>query len=251
MPVHHVGRHEALNDIEVFFVDLVKSWALLDAEEEATPRLSPSDNERVSAMADREAARLWRTARIATRIVLERAGSEALRRLNFEIETGGRPRLAGAPHFNVSHTGEAALIVVSKDKQAGVDLERKERRIRMSGDRRQRIIEAAQRMGAQRALSSASDTDVIVAWVRLEAAAKALGSGIGRLLTEQGVVGGGPTARTRGSAIDLEIRDLIVEDHFVAAVAAQRLPEKIDVLSFPADNLDGFIRGKSQPVSGT
>lgn len=244
MPAHHEGPHEALYDLEVFFVDLVKSAALLEAEEEATPRLSPSDNERASAMADREAARLWRATRIATRIALERAGGQALRRLNFEIETGGRPRLAGAPHFNVSHTGGAALIVVSKDMQPGVDLERKERRIRMSDDRRQRIVSAAQRMGAEQALSPASNTDVIVAWVRLEAAAKALGSGIGRLLTEQGVVGGSRTARAQGSGFDLEIRDLVVGDHFVAAVAAQRLPERIDVLAFPADNLVGFIRGK-------
>lgn len=254
MPAHHKGRIEAQNnqnDLEVFFVDLIKSVACLEAEDETTPRLSASDNERASAMADREAARLWRATRIATRIVLERAGGEAIRRLNFEIENGGRPSLAGAPHFNVSHTGEGALIVVSKVMQVGVDLERKERRIRMSDERRQRIVSAAQRMGARQALSPACDTDVIVAWVRLEAAAKALGSGIGRLLTEQGVVGGSRTARAQGSGFDLEIRDLVVEGHYVAAVAAQRLPERINVLSFPADNLDGFIRSKSWPVSGT
>ncbi|MBY0559984.1 phosphopantetheinyl transferase [Hyphomicrobium sp.] len=244
MPAHNEGRDKAPNDLEVFFVDLVKSAALLEAEEEATPRLSASDDERASAMADREAARHWRATRIATRIVLERAGGDAFRRLNFEIETGGRPRLAGAPHFNVSHTGEAALIVVSKEMQPGVDLERRERRLRMSDERRQRIISAAQRMGARQALSPASDTDVIVAWVRLEAAAKALGSGIGRLLTEHGVVGGSRAVHAQDSEFDLQIRDLVVGDQFVAAVAAQRLPERIDVTLFPADNLGGFISGK-------
>jgi 4'-phosphopantetheinyl transferase len=239
------ARIEAQNEFEVFFVDLVKSAALLEAEEEATPRLSASDNERAGAMANREAGRLWRISRIATRIVLERAGGDALRRLNFEIEAGGRPRLAGAPHFNVSHTGDAALIVVSKDVPAGVDLERKERRLHMSDERRQRIIRAAQRMGADQALSAASGSDVVVAWVRLEAAAKALGSGIGRLLTVHGVVGGSRTARAQSPGSDLEIRDLVIRDDYVAAVAAQRLPERIDVLSFPADDLDGFIRGSS------
>jgi 4'-phosphopantetheinyl transferase len=246
MPAHI----EVQNELEVFFVDLVKSAALLEAEEAATPRLSASDDERAGAMTDREAGRLWRATRIATRIALERAGGDALRRLNFEIEAGGRPRLAGAPHFNVSHTGEAALIVVSKDMPAGVDLERKERRLHMSDERRQRIIRAAQRMGADQALYAASGSDVVVAWVRLEAAAKALGSGIGRLLTEQGVVGGKRNERSQGSGYDLEIRDLVVGDHYAAAVAAQRLPERIDVLSFPADDLDRFIRGSSQPVSG-
>lgn len=232
---------KAQNDLEVFFVDLVKAAALLEAEEEATPRLSVSDNVRHSAMADREAGRLWRASRIATRIALERTGGPGLRRSDFEIEAGGRPKLAGAPHFNVSHTGEAALIVVSKEIPVGVDLERKERRLRMSDERRQRIIAAAQRMGSDQALSAASDTDVVVAWVRLEAAAKALGTGIGRLLTEEGVVGGKRNERPQGSGYALEIRDLVVGDDYVAAVAAERLPERIEVLSFPADDFDGFI----------
>jgi 4'-phosphopantetheinyl transferase len=244
MPAEYL---EAQTDLEVFFVDLAKSAALLDAEENAIPRLSASDNARASSMAaDGEGRRLWRSARIATRIVLERAGGVGLRRLDFEIEEGGRPRLAqGAPFFNVSHTGEAAVIVVSKEMPVGIDLERKQRNLNMSVKRRQRIIAAAERLHPNRPLSTASDTDVVVAWVRLEAAAKALGTGIGRLLTEEGVIGGKRKNRAQSSRYALEIRDLPVGDDYVAAVAAKRLPEIFEVLSFPANDLHGFIPRKS------
>lgn len=236
-----------MGDFEVVFVDLVKSASLLDAEEKVTPRLSSSDSARVASMSgDSEGRRLWRNARIATRIVLERAGGPGIRRADFEIEPGGRPRLAaGSPWFNVSHTGGAALIAVSKTTPVGVDLERKQRSLKMSGDRRQRIIASAERFGADRQLSAIHDADVMTAWVRLEAAAKALGIGIGRLLTEQGVVGGKGKSRPQDAVYALEVRNLDAGNDYVAAIAAERLPEKLEVLPFPADDLTGFIPRRS------
>lgn len=241
------GAAAAVGDFEVFFVDLIKSASLLDAEEKATPRLSASDNARVASMSgDSEGRQLWRNARIATRIVLERAGGPETRQADFEIEPGGRPRLAaGSPWFNVSHTGGAALIAISKIAPVGVDLERKQRSLKMSGDRRQRIIASAERFGADRQLSATHDADVVRAWVRLEAAAKALGIGIGRLLTEQGVVGGKGKTRPQGAGYVLDVRNLDAGDDFVAAIAAERLPEKLQVLTFPADDLAGFIPRRS------
>ncbi len=237
------ARPALVSGLEVFFVDLAKSASLLEAEEEATPRLSASDNDRVASKSgDAEGRRLWRTARIATRIALERAGGPATRQVDFEIEPGGRPTLpAGSPWFNVSHTGEAALIAVSKTAPVGVDLERKNRTLKMSGERRQRVIAAAERLGSGQQLSAAHDADVMIAWVRLEAAAKALGTGIGRLLTQQGVVGG----KAEGGSYALEISTLDIGDDYVAAVAAERLPENIEALVFPAENLAGFIPGRS------
>lgn len=239
MPAHPA----AVSDLEVYFVDLAKAASLLEAEETATPRLSASDNDRVASKSgDAEGRRLWRTSRIATRIVLERAGGAGTRQVDFEIEPGGRPRLpTGSPWFNVSHTGEAALIAVSKTAPVGVDLERKNRSLKMSGDRRQRIIAAAGRLGSEQQLSAARDADVMTAWVRLEAAAKALGIGIGRLLTEQGVVGG----KEECVSYALEVRTLDLGDDYIGAIAAERLPGNIRVFPFPADDLTGFIPERS------
>ncbi|HET6389099.1 phosphopantetheinyl transferase [Hyphomicrobium sp.] len=238
MPAHPF----ALGEIEVFFLDLAKAASILEAEESGSPRLSASDNARAAATRDPEARRLWRASRIATRIVLERACGPSIRQADFAIEPGGRPRLAaGLPWFNISHTGEAALIAASKSVPVGVDLERRHRSLKMPAERRQRVIAAAGRLGPEHVLSADRDSDVMVAWVCLEAAAKALGIGIGRLLTEQGVVGG----NAAGSSYNLQVRTLDLGDDYVAAVAAERLPEKIGVLPFPADNLDGFIPTRS------
>ncbi len=195
---------------------------------------------------DPERFRLWRAARIATRIILERSGGLGLRNIDFEIEADGRPGLRSSGlHFSVSHSGEGALIAVSKEMPVGVDLERT-RSLTISDERRRRIIAAAERLADLRSsLSAESDGDVLIAWVRLEAAAKARGTGIGRLLTEEGVIGGQSGNRAEASTGAVQIRGLTVSDDYVAAIAAAELPEKIAVLSFPAENLGEFLASPS------
>jgi 4'-phosphopantetheinyl transferase len=229
-------------DPEIVLVDLVRSQALLDAEEGRAPRLSGADIERARAISDATARRLWRTARIATRVMLERMTGESLRGIPFRIEAGGRPVLAaGRPHFSVSHSGDAALIAIARDTPVGVDLERKDRVLRMSPERRLRIVGAAERLGSEPLLSGDSDGDVLAAWVRLEAVAKALGTGIGRLLTEEGVIGGRGPIGDQSAERALEVRSLTVGNVYVAAIAARRLPEHLKVRAFPIDSLDGFL----------
>jgi 4'-phosphopantetheinyl transferase len=232
--------------IEIFFVDLVAATPFLEAEEERTPRLSDADIARSGAMADGEASRLWRASRIATRIALERIGGAGLRRIAFEIEPGGRPVLGqGEPHFNVSHTKGAALIAIAQNRPVGIDIEPKNRALKMSRERRQRIVIAAGRVGARPDLAAENDTDVLVAWVQLEAVAKALGIGIGRLLTEEGVVGG--RQRGSGSAVPrvIAVRSLSMEAGYLGGVAAKRLPDDVTVHTFPHANLRAFLRGQA------
>ncbi|CCB65871.1 Phosphopantetheinyl transferase-like protein [Hyphomicrobium sp. MC1] len=235
---------EAPPDIRIFFVDLDSAAAGLEVEEERTPRLSAADVERAEAMKNIEARRLWRASRIATRIALERIVGPGLRQIPFEIEPGGRPVLPGrVAHFSISHTGSAALIAVSTSLPLGVDLERRARPLKMSPDRRHRIVAAAGRLAAQPSLSADNnDADVIAAWVRLEAAAKALGIGIGRLLTQEGVVGGEEVKET-DTARRVAVRDLTIDAEHVGVVAAECLPETLAVEMFPHTTLDAFLRG--------
>ena len=59
--------------VEVVFADLIQCGALLDAEERATPRLSPTDLNRLTRLAsDAQRQRDWQRSRVATRIALER-----------------------------------------------------------------------------------------------------------------------------------------------------------------------------------
>jgi 4'-phosphopantetheinyl transferase len=237
-------RRQACPELEIFFVDLVRAEAFLAAEEERTPRLSVADHERARAIADIQAQRLWCASRIATRIVIERFGGERFRGVAFQIDPGGRPVLGdGGPQFSVSHTNGAALIAVSMDMAVGVDLEAKTRMLHMSNDRRQRIIRAAERLGPQpRLLGAENDGDVIAAWVQLEAVAKALGIGIGRLLTEEGVVGGSKSKSGAPTDYRLAVQALSVENAYIAAIAAPRIPEDLKVESFPHADIAAFLR---------
>ncbi len=226
-------------DPEIYFVDLIKSEVLLDAEELRTPRLSDADIDWARAITDEKARRRWRSSRIAIRILLERVAGESLRRIPFQFEPGGRPFLAdGGPHFSISHTRDAAIIAVGKKMPVGIDLECASRVVRMSDDRRLRIIRAAERLGTQPVASGESDGDVLRAWVRLEAIAKARGTGIGRLLTDEGVIGGAGRTDVRGSDTSvMEVRDLPIGKPYISAIAARQLPQDLEVLTFPTDRL--------------
>jgi 4'-phosphopantetheinyl transferase len=231
------------SDLEIVFVDLIRFAEDLAREETRTPRLSADDNARAEAMVDHDARRLWRAARIATRIVLERVVGESVRAVPFRIEPGGRPVLAdGGAHFSVSHSAGAALIAVAREMAVGVDIERKARIPKMSEDRRSRVLDAAARFQGTPARSGA-DADVLEAWVQLEAIAKARGTGIGRLLTEEGVIGGKAKSPAAIDAPDaFAVKLLTVDEGFVAAIAAPRLPNDIVVESFSLERPGSFRR---------
>jgi 4'-phosphopantetheinyl transferase len=233
---------EITPDLSIFLVDLVRSEACLDAEEARTPRLSDADAERAAEIADASARRHWRASRIATRIVLERFGGPGLRRLPFRTESGGRPFLGeDSPQFSVSHTAGSALIAVSKIAPVGVDIEARKRGVRISINRRIRLVRAAERLGLRAQLSPEVDADILCAWVQLEAIAKALGIGIGRLLTAEGVVGGAKANVANGLQHALDVRSLHVGDDCVAAIAAKRLPRDLIVEAFPVADLAEFL----------
>lgn len=239
---------ESLQDLDVVFVDLDAVRALLEREEASTPRLSVSDGLRIDRLSGDPARQaLWRAARIATRIVLERAVGSDLRGAEFEIASGGRPSLGdGKPHFNVSHTANVALIAVCRSSPVGVDIEC-ERRLSMSPERRRRIAVAAADLAGVEKIDPESDADVLRAWVRLEAIAKVRGTGIGILLTEEGVIGSATGVARPREEPSLSTAELEVEAPYIAAIAAGALPAVIAVERFPeqADALHEFLRNAS------
>lgn len=261
---------------DVVLVDIPAIAGYLDLEERATPRLSTCDSERairMSAHSPNE-GRAWRTARVATRIVLERWIGPEIRGRAFALEPGGRPHLgSGAVAFSLSHSGSLALIAVARHGTIGADIEQV-RPLRMSDERRARIVSAARRLSPSCSpiaapLSAYGEADVLQAWVRLEAIAKASGLGVGQLLTETGVIGDG-TANLSQRLSGFAVRDIAVgsadaslaadapthavsalirstaelktscdqpRDHeaYVAAIAAASLPAVMPVTPFPAN----------------
>lgn len=251
--------------LEIFFTDLQQSCAVLETIEVGCPRLSTADDERAerrAAAGFAQEARWWRAARIALRLALERSGGPELRGLAFDSGAGGRPELPGGrPSFSVSHSGSGVLIAIAQDQQVGADVEAA-RSVKMSAERRRRLIEAEQRLCgsvAHGARPKDDDAAVLGAWVRLEALAKYDGSGIGRLLTAAGVVGGGAQRRGADGALSagdggagagtvgsVSVRHVPLPAPFVGAVAARILPEKLVVVPLPMRHADlaAFLAGE-------
>jgi phosphopantetheinyl transferase len=112
------------------------------------------------------------------------------------IERGedGKPWVAGGPHFNLSHSGELALIALCADAAVGVDLERVHA-LRNPGG-------LARRMCSERELAWVADSGdlnhaVLRLWVRKEAVSKAEGGGIATALSGLDVLD--PVVSARGA----------------------------------------------------
>ena len=253
-------------EFEIVFVDLLQAALALEAEELTTPRLSSMERDRFMSRSssDMRAAQTWRLSRIALRIVLERWAGNDVRRSAFEIERGGRPKLAqGWPHFSISHTGDVALIAVSQHSAIGIDIEQ-ERNIKMSDERRAQVMKAANALSSQhdsRRTPKANDLDdaaILQAWVKLEAVAKATGLGIGRVLTDYGVShannANNANERVEDSRVgddSIRVATIDVGPRYVAAIAGAALPEILKVDDFPhtTSNIALFCQAHIQAAS--
>lgn len=216
-----------LSTLELWHVDLGAAGAALREVERATPRLSAWDRDNAAALADAGTAEQWMAAHIALRVLLERAAGPDYRGVPLERQPHAKPKLMGAPvAFSLSHTGAHALIGIAPEDPVGVDLEN-ERPVHMRAPRRKLIEAAAVGLAAGAGLRGpdGSDARFLQAWVRLEAVAKALGCGIGPLLTQLGVTAASGaseanvTARARDLAAQVLVADLGLGRDLFAAVA--------------------------------
>lgn len=224
---------------ELWCVDLVAAGPALHEMESRTPRLSEWDRQSACVMSDRRAAAEWLASHIALRLLLERFVGARWRGVALARVAGVRPHLEGAPvAFSLSHVDGLALIALTRSGDIGVDLERA-RTVRVRAPRRGLIEAAGAALATRQPLpEQEGDAGFLQAWVRLEAFAKGQGCGIGRLLTQLGIVGGRDVARgdlEKGIAAALAaarakaVHDLdLGRDGLFAAVAlpsAQAVPE--------------------------
>ena len=232
--------------LDVWLVDVLGSSAALNEIECCEPRLPNDEKERAGAGGDGALRAAWRTCRIALRLLIERCAGPELARRPFACNSAGKPHVPGASlHFNLSHRQGFALIVLSHGERVGVDLEAA-RRLTLPGPRRASLRAAAAAMIAGQPLP-AGDAGTLQAWTRLEAAAKAEGDGIGRLLTDLGLRGprgGGPDAdvrqRTRAwlETAQLDVVDLALPQGLFGALAARGAQAPVTLFHFPAELRD-------------
>jgi 4'-phosphopantetheinyl transferase len=170
-----------------------------------TDRLRAVLDDAETARADRISIERFRRrficARGLMRVVLGHVLGKAPRELRFETNEHGKPSLAGAPvslEFNLSHSGQMALLAITGERKVGVDIEQ----LRSNVDhetlaRRHFRPEEAQ---ALMALDSHRRAEAFLrAWTCKEAYVKARGLRLAPLLREVGVAidPGAPAAYTR------------------------------------------------------
>lgn len=151
------------------------------------PVLSPHEQERVRRFYFPHHGRRYAIAHSALRHILAGYDRVDPRRLQFHTGEHGKPELAfggvinpEALHFNLSHSGDLALLAVARDGAVGVDVEQWRSNVQH--------LEIAERFFSsyeRDALRSLSDEEAILrgffsTWSRKEAYLKATGHGIAR-----------------------------------------------------------------------
>lgn len=169
---------------------------------------------------------------VGLRLILAHYVHDDPRRLQFEKGRYGKPRLVNSTtvpdiHFNLSHSGDFALVAISSGSQVGIDLEYMD----TSGA----DLSIAKRFFSSReflALEQLSGPDQVAGfyncWVRKEAYVKALGGGLSLPLHEFDVsVDPNEPASLLASRINPEdpqqwnFRDISVEKGYVACLACE------------------------------
>jgi 4'-phosphopantetheinyl transferase len=151
--------------VEAWHVDLAAG----DAQRLAA-LLSPAERERAARLARPEP---WVVSRAALRIALGARLGVVPDELEFATGPHGKPELPGERlRFNVSHSGERAVIALADGVEVGVDVERTARS--------SRAVERTLTDGERAALPEGDrHVELLRVWCRKEALAKAIGGGLG------------------------------------------------------------------------
>jgi 4'-phosphopantetheinyl transferase len=159
--------------------DEVDVWlASLEAPMGPARGLPPQERERAASFLRPRDAERWVASRRALRHVLSTYLDRDPADIEIVLGENGKPRLPdGGPEFNLSHSGELALVAVSPARPVGVDVERIE-------PARDLLALAERALGEEEAISvraASRDERAAVfyaAWVRHEARLKCLGVGL-------------------------------------------------------------------------
>ncbi len=204
----------------------VHVWRIaLDAPRQDVSRLRHllSDDER--ARADRfrfeKHRRRFIVRRGATRLILARYTSLDPAAQRFDIDANGKPFLAGASlQFNRSHSGELALLAVSRDRRLGVDIERIDPGADVNG-----IADACFSESERWFLGSVPEPRRAVAfyavWTRKEAIVKATGEGLVRARDRVEVRPTRPATTVRHAGSQWKLIELSPGSAWAAALAVE------------------------------
>lgn len=146
----------------------VDVWTI-DLDRRRDLYLSEDEKARAARFRFEKDRRYWSHARSVLRQVLARYAGAPASSLSFVYGEHGKPALAvGGLQFNLSHSGEWAMIAVSRESAVGIDVEK----IREDVE----IAKLLERIGETDV--EGSTAELFQRWTRREAQTKALGVGL-------------------------------------------------------------------------
>jgi 4'-phosphopantetheinyl transferase len=163
-------------DTELWWCEIAPVAARLDAYEQW---LSPAERDRASRFGNPRLRDRYVMGRGTLRSII--AGSFGTDPASVEIVRGtrGRPQLAGAPalDFNISHTAGVAIVGTTRRGRIGVDVERLDRAINVTGIART-VLTRDERSAIASLDADAKRQRVLTLWTCKEAMSKATGDGL-------------------------------------------------------------------------
>ncbi len=172
----------------------------------------------------------WIAAHVALHLALQARIGRSVEFVSAGQRTQAKPRVVDWDgDFSLTHSGDLVLIAITTQGNIGVDVEVR-RDVRLDA-RRCRLIEAAGTAVAAAPFAHPDDTmRLLAAWTRLEAIAKARGTGIGAVLETIGLhTSGADETSARAAATRLlgsgpqalAVHDLDLARHDAVAAVAQ------------------------------
>ena len=145
--------------------------------------------------------------------------------LEFETGPKGKPALGcrrtpGDIRFNLSHSGDAAVLAVASGIEVGIDVERIQKSTAMDA-----VAEYAYSLTEQRWFAGRDPAErpraFYTLWTRKEALIKAAGAGLTELVSRVDVLGADPVRRIRFDGLDWWLEDVACGADLSCAVCAR------------------------------
>ncbi len=217
----------AEDEIHIWTIDLRPQSGLSSAEND----LSEDEIRRANAFHFPRDRKRFVRCRSSVRTILGHYVSMDPSRVQFDYGPRGKPALTGqAPNqqvcFNVSHSGDLAVIALTLNRSIGVDVEE----LRTDSDLEsiaEKFFSPRERAALEALSPSARDRAFFLCWTRKEAYVKASGDGLARALDQFDVSlnADGPielvTRPDLAEAARWSLYNLTLDAHYAAAVAVQ------------------------------
>lgn len=207
--------------IDVYTIPLQARGARLDRLSEI---LSPEEHTRIAKFRFAKSRRQAVVCRGTLREVLAQYVNGDPAAIRFAYNAHGKPRLPGSEvRFNLSHSGDWAMLAVSRDREVGIDIQRIDSRF--AQEQMPERFFSPHETAQLRALPALLRTEAFFrCWTRKQAYIKARGLGVALALDSFDVTFGPGDPPALARAGNWSIENLVAPAGYAAAVVAEGGP---------------------------